>query len=140
MKINDIGEKEMERPSITEREISKIKELSAAPLESADSELAKEKLSEAKDAMADRLAQRKEARPMDTDTPAEAQKQLEQRRLSDQKDLEGIGTSAESTDVKKDTDADDTARPKDVSFKGSSCGGGHGCSGSTWCYGSGDFR
>ena len=51
MKINDIGEKEMERPSITEKEISKIKELSAAPLESADSEFAKEKLNEAKDVM-----------------------------------------------------------------------------------------
>lgn len=78
-------------------------------------------------------------KPKDTD---DAQKQLEQQRLSDQKDLEGIGASAESTDVKKDTDVDagDTARPKDVSFKGSSCGGGHGCSGSTWCYGSGDFR
>ena len=73
MKINDIGEKEMERPSITEKEISKIKELSAAPLESADSELAKEKLNEAKDVMSDRLAQRKETKPVDT--PADVPKE-----------------------------------------------------------------
>lgn len=76
-------------------------------------------------------------KPKDTD---DVQKQLEQQQIDDQQRIDDLIRAAESTDVKKDTDAGGAGKHADVSFKGSSCGGGHGCSGSTWCYGSGDFR
>lgn len=70
----------------------------------------------------------------------DAQAALDQQQISDQQKLDDIARVAESTDVKKDTDDSGKREGAHVSFKGSSCGAGHGCSGSTWCYGSGDFR
>ena len=76
-------------------------------------------------------------KPKDTE---DVQKQLEQQQLDDQQKIGDMVKTAESTDVKNDIGGGDTGKRADVSFKGRSCGGGHGCSGSTWCYGSGDFR
>lgn len=102
MKINDTGMKDVQRPTVTEKEIAKMKELSVAPVKSDTSDTQKVKLTETREMISGRLAQQRETQVKS----AEAKKTVESGKAGDKLS----GNELVSADSKLN-------RGGDVSFK-----------------------
>lgn len=82
MNMNEMGGKEIERMPGTEREISKIKELTAAPVEAQGCVADKKKLEGANNVVSERIEQRKEVQAPAAETKQPEMKQPEEKRFT----------------------------------------------------------